>query len=230
MNQSKISEQLQKYWRELAPYNCLLIPVSKTKPIEDLMVAYDTGNKVFGENKVQELVEKQAALPTDIDWHYIGHLQRNKVKYIAPFVKLIHAVDSERLIKEINKQALKNNRVIDCLLQMHIAEEEAKFGFSSEEIVELTRSNVWNELENVKIIGLMGMATNTTRQEQIRQEFRKIKIMFDQLKGEDLPHQFELKEISMGMSADYKIALEEGSTMVRIGSAIFGLRNCQINA
>lgn len=230
MSESDISGQLHKYWDELKPFNCQLVPVSKTKPNEDLMAAYDAGNKVFGENKVQELVEKYEALPKDIDWHYIGHLQRNKVKYIAPFVKLIHAVDSNRLIREINKQALKNNRTIECLLQVYIADEEAKFGFSGNEINDLVKSDIWGELDNVKIVGLMGMATNTSNQGQIRQEFKKVKELFDKLKTLDLPNQFDLKEISMGMSADYKIALEEGSTMVRVGSAIFGLRSCQINA
>lgn len=229
MTQENIAAKLQKYWTELEPYKCTLVPVSKTKPNEDIMIAYEAGNKIFGENKVQELVEKQETLPKDIHWHFIGHLQRNKVKYIAPFVSLIHAVDSERLIKEINKQAKRNNRVIDCLLQIHIASEEAKFGFTPNEVKELVSSPIWNDLDHVKITGLMGMATNTPNQDQIRQEFNTVRVLFENLKEQSLPKQFDLKELSMGMSADYTIALAEGSTMVRIGSDIFGMRNCQIN-
>ena len=229
MSQENIEAQLHKYWTELMPYDCLLVPVSKTKPNEDLMIAYEAGNKIFGENKVQELVEKHKSLPSDIKWHFIGHLQRNKVKYIAPFVSLIHAVDSDRLIKEINKQAKKNNRVIECLLQVHIASEEAKFGFTPAEVKALVSSPIWNEIDHVKITGLMGMATNTPDQDQIRQEFKVVHVLFDDLKQLNLPEQFDLQELSMGMSADYKIALEQGSTIIRVGSDIFGMRNCQIN-
>ena len=205
--------------------SCLLVAVSKTKPISLLQEAYDAGIRDFGENKVQELVEKQEQLPADIRWHMIGHLQRNKVKYIAPFVHLIHGVDSFKLLKEINKQAKKVDRTISCLIQMHIAEEDSKFGFDQQELDEMLQSKEIHELSNVKIIGLMGMATFTDDESQVRKEFRGLKHLFDQLKSQKLPDSFELKEISMGMSGDYLIAQEEGSTMVRIGSAIFGSRN-----
>ncbi|SNS67919.1 hypothetical protein SAMN06295967_11611 [Belliella buryatensis] len=204
--------------------SCLLVAVSKTKPISLLQEAYDAGIRDFGENKVQELVEKQEQLPADIRWHMIGHLQRNKVKYIAPFVHLIHGVDSFKLLKEINKQAKKVDRTISCLIQMHIAEEDSKFGFDQQELDEMLQSKEIHELSNVKIIGLMGMATFTDDESQVRKEFRGLKHLFDQLKSQKLPDSFELKEISMGMSGDYLIAQEEGSTMVRIGSAIFGSR------
>lgn len=225
-----ISESLDKLWKELAPFSAKLIPVSKTKPNDDIMVAYDATNRVFGENKVQELIQKAEALPKDIEWHFIGHLQRNKVKYIAPFVYLIHAVDSFRLLKEINKQAVKNNRIIECLLQVHIAQEEAKFGFDQNELKDLINNSDLVKLKNIKIIGLMGMATNTMNQEQISKEFKGLKILFDEIKILSVPENIEMTELSMGMSGDYKLALAEGSTMVRIGSSIFGLRNCQINA
>lgn len=224
-----IGSQLEKFWGELSPHNVVLVPVSKTKPDEDLMIAYEAGNKVFGENKVQELVDKYDRLPKDIEWHYIGHLQRNKVKYIAPFVHLIQAVDSERLLKEINKQAAKYDRKINCLLQVYIAKEEAKFGFSPEELNQLIASGIWSELNNITIVGLMGMATNTSDEGQIRAEFKTLASLANTLKSSSLPTQFDLKELSMGMSGDYKIAIEEGSTMVRIGSAIFGQRNYPSN-
>lgn len=225
-----ISESLHKLWEELALFGAKLIPVSKTKPNDDIMVAYNATNRVFGENKVQELIQKAEALPKDIEWHFIGHLQRNKVKYIAPFVHLIHAVDSFRLLKEINKQAAKNNRIIECLLQVHIAQEEAKFGFDGNELKELVNDLGLLELKNIKIIGLMGMATNTINQDQISKEFKGLKILFEEIKILSVSENIQMMELSMGMSGDYKLALAEGSTMVRIGSSIFGLRNCQINA
>ncbi len=224
-----IAAQLQHFWQELAPYNCQLIPVSKTKPNELLMEAYKAGNKVFGENKVQELVAKHEALPKDIEWHFIGHLQRNKVKYIAPFVHLIHAVDSLRLLKVIDKEGRKHNRVINCLLQVHIAREESKFGLSAEELTELVATAPWQELAHVKVVGLMGMATFTENKELIRQEFKHLAGLKDKISKMDLPPAIELQELSMGMTNDYKIALEEGSTMVRIGTAIFGARTCMTN-
>jgi PLP dependent protein len=204
--------------------DCLLVAVSKTKPISLLQEAYDAGIRDFGENKVQELVEKQEQLPADIRWHMIGHLQRNKVKYLAPFVHLIHGVDSFKLLKEINKQAKKADRTISCLIQMHIAEEDSKFGFDLQELDDMLQSKEIHELSNVKIIGLMGMATFTDDESQVGKEFRGLKHLFDKLKSQKLPDNFELKEISMGMSGDYLIAQSEGSTMVRIGSAIFGSR------
>ena len=224
-----IAEQLQLFWQELAPYSCKLIPVSKTKPAELLMEAYDAGNKIFGENKVQELVAKQEELPKDIEWHYIGHLQRNKVKYIAPYVHLIHAVDSGRLLNAINKEARKNNRVINCLLQVHIASEESKFGFNEAELDDLIKSSNWQELSNVKIVGLMGMATFTEDKEQIRGEFKFLAGLKEKLRTMNLPANVIMQELSMGMTNDYKLALEEGSTMIRIGTAIFGARACKID-
>ncbi|MDI1322599.1 MAG: YggS family pyridoxal phosphate-dependent enzyme [Algoriphagus sp.] len=205
--------------------DCLLVAVSKTKPIEDLREAYDAGIRDFGENKVQEIQEKQALLPSDVRWHMIGHLQSNKVKYIAPFVHLIHGVDSFKLLQEINKQGKKINRVIPCLLQVHIAEEETKFGFDKAELEEMLNSTEFQELTHVQIAGLMGMATFTENHDQVRKEFRGLKQLFEELKTRTLPGFVQLKEISMGMSGDYLIAQEEGSTMVRIGSAIFGSRN-----
>ena len=205
--------------------NCLLVAVSKTKPIEDLREAYDAGIRDFGENKVQEIQEKQPQLPSDVRWHMIGHLQSNKVKYIAPFVHLIHGVDSFKLLLEINKQGKKIDRVIPCLLQIHIAEEESKFGFDKAELEEMLNSTEFQKLTHVQITGVMGMATFTENQEQVRKEFRGLKQLFEELKTRTLPGFVQMKEISMGMSGDYLIAQEEGSTMVRIGSAIFGSRN-----
>lgn len=205
--------------------DCLLVAVSKTKPIEDLKEAYDAGIRDFGENKVQELTDKFPQMPEDTRWHMIGHLQRNKVKYIAPFVHLIHGVDSFKLLKEINKQAKKAERTIDCLIQIHIAKEESKFGFDEEELEEMLSSEEIDTLQNIKVIGLMGMATFTEKEEIIRNEFKGLKSLFDKLNTNKLPENFELQEISMGMSGDYLIAQEEGSTMVRIGSAIFGGRS-----
>ncbi len=205
--------------------DCLLVAVSKTKPIEDLREAYDSGIRDFGENKVQEIQEKQPLLPSDVHWHMIGHLQSNKVKYIAPFVHLIHGVDSFKLLQEINKQGKKIDRVIPCLLQIHIAEEETKFGFDKTEMEEMLNSKEFQELTHVRIEGVMGMATFTENQDQVRKEFRGLKQLFEELKTKTLPNFVQLEDISMGMSGDYLIAQEEGSTMVRIGSAIFGKRN-----
>ncbi|PRY33954.1 hypothetical protein CLV58_119104 [Spirosoma oryzae] len=200
-----------------------LIAVTKTKPVAMLQEAYEAGARLFGENKVQEMAEKQPQLPGDIDWHLIGHLQSNKVKYIAPFVSLIHSIDSLKLLQEVNKQALKNGRVIDCLLQIHVADEETKFGMLAEEAEALLRSETLNDLQNVRIVGLMGLATNTDDEEQIRREFRGLKQLFDKLATIQTA-QVQFSELSMGMSGDYEIAVEEGSTLVRVGSAIFGAR------
>ncbi len=204
---------------------CQLIAVSKTKPVELLMQAYEAGIRDFGENKVQEIQEKQPQMPDDVRWHMIGHLQRNKVKYIASFVHLIHGVDSFKLLKEIEKQGKKVGRKIPVLLQMHIAEEESKFGFDKKELEEMLADPEFQQLEHVTVRGLMGMATFTENEDQIRKEFRGLKSLFEELKTMDLPDFVELEELSMGMSGDYLIAQEEGSTMVRIGSAIFGARN-----
>lgn len=205
--------------------SCTLIAVSKTKPLEDLREAYAAGIRDFGENKVQEIQAKQPEMPADTRWHMIGHLQSNKIKYIAPFVHLIHGVDSFKLLKEIDKVGKKINRAIPVLLQMHIAIEESKFGFDRAELEEMLASAEFTNLTHVKIEGLMGMATFTENQEQIRQEFRGLKQLFDELKSRNLPDFMKMTELSMGMSGDYQIAQEEGSTMVRIGSAIFGARN-----
>jgi pyridoxal phosphate enzyme (YggS family) len=204
-----------------------LVAVSKTKPTEDIREAYAAGQRVFGENKVQELVEKNEVLIDleGIEWHMIGHLQSNKVKYIAPFVSLIHGVDKFKLLKEIQKQGLKSDRVIDCLLQIHIAEEETKFGLSKEEVQEILASIEFSEMNHLRVVGLMGMATHTEDESQIRNEFKGLKILFDELAEKSLPANAEMIILSMGMSGDYLLAQEEGSTMVRVGSKIFGSRN-----
>ena len=220
-----VENNIKKYREILKPFGTQLIAVSKTKPKEDLLQAYETGQRAFGENKVQELTEKAEALPKDIQWHMIGHLQRNKVKYIAPFVHLIHAVDSERLLKEIDKQAAKNDRVIPCLLQVFIAKEESKFGFSEEELLDFLKSEAFQELKQIKVVGLMGMATNTDDMQRVKKEFTGLKALFDQIKNQIHSENLEMKELSMGMTNDYQVACEAGSTMVRIGSAIFGGRN-----
>lgn len=219
-----ITESLNNLWQELKVFNSKLVAVSKTKPTEDILEAYNAGNRIFGENKAQELSSKSAVLPKDIEWHMIGHLQRNKVKFIAPFVHLIHAVDSLRLLKEIDKQAAKNDRVIECLLQVYIAEEEAKFGFDENEIKDLIKNPEVLDLEHIRIIGLMGMATNTSNQKQVTNEFNGLKTLFEEIKTLTLPGNIKMIELSMGMSGDYKLALKSGSTMVRIGSSIFGTR------
>ncbi len=220
----EIVENIRKIKSEL-PKNVKLVAVSKTKPNEDITEAYNSGHLIFGENKVQDLVKKYEELPKDIEWHFIGHLQSNKVKYIAPFVSLIHAVDSLKLLKTINKEAEKHNRSISCLLQMHIAEEETKFGLSYEEIIELLHSEDYRQLKFVKISGLMGMATNTNDTTQIHKEFAYLKSCFDKLKNDFFNNKETFENLSMGMSNDYKIAVEEGSTMIRVGSLIFGARN-----
>ena len=205
------------------PENVTLVAVSKTKPVPDLMQAYDAGQRIFGENKIQEMTEKWEQMPKDIQWHMIGHVQSNKVKFMAPFVSLIHGVDSLKLLQEINKQALKNNRIIDCLLQIYIAEEESKFGLDENELNELLSSPEFKELKNIRILGLMGMATFTEDQSQIKKEFTHLKSIFDSIK-ELKTENCNLTTVSMGMSGDYQLAIECGSTMVRIGSSIFGGR------
>jgi pyridoxal phosphate enzyme (YggS family) len=206
--------------KQSLPASVTLVAVSKTKPVADLMQAYEAGQRIFGENKIQEMVEKYEQMPKDIAWHMIGHVQTNKVKFMVPFVSLIHGVDSLKLLEEINKQALKNNRIIDCLLQIHIAEEETKFGLNEAELIELLQSDTFKNLHNIKVIGLMGMATFTESQSQIRKEFQHLKTIFDQFKIQNS----SFKILSMGMSGDYQLAIECGSTMVRIGSSIFGGR------
>lgn len=219
-----IPENIERI-KETLPVNVELVAVSKTKPNEDIMAAYNVGCRVFGENKPQELSRKYNELPKDIIWHFIGHLQTNKVKYIAPFVALIHGVDSLKLLKEINKQGVRNNRVIDCLLQFHIAEEATKFGLSLPEAEAILSSNEFNEMQNVRIVGVMGMATYTDDNKQVEQEFDSLKSIYNILKTDFFADSEAFKELSMGMSGDYKLAVEHGSTMVRIGSTIFGVRN-----
>ena len=206
------------------PEQVTLVAVSKTKPISQLIEAYEAGQRIFGENKIQEMAEKWESMPKDIQWHMIGHVQTNKVKFMAPFVSLIHGVDSLKLLQEIDKQAKKNNRIIDCLLQIFIAEEETKFGLDEEELTTLLASPMFQELKNIKVVGLMGMATFTDNQNQIKKEFTHLKTIFDKLKIINTAN-CQLNTISMGMSGDYKLAIECGSTMVRIGSSIFGGRS-----
>ena len=210
------------------PTNVTLIAVSKTKPVSDLQEAYDAGQRIFGENKALEMRDKHQALPADIQWHFIGHLQTNKIKYIAPFVTLIHAIDSLPLLEAVNKEAAKNNRVIDCLLQFHIAKEETKFGLDIEEAKSLLESESFKNLKNINICGVMGMATFTDNAAQVRNEFKNLKNIFETLKENYFKEKVSFKEISMGMSDDYPIAIEEGATMVRVGSKIFGARNYNI--
>lgn len=219
-----IPQRIQEITKTI-PENVTLVAVSKTKPNEDIMEAYDGGYRIFGENKPQELTRKFNELPKDIQWHMIGHLQSNKVKYIAPFVSLIHAVDSLKLLKEINKQARKNDRIINCLLQFHIANEETKFGLDLEEAMEILTSDEFKEMANVRIVGVMGMATYTDDENQIRSEFQNLKRIYTELKTNFFSQEDRFTEISMGMSGDYKLAIEEGSTMIRVGSTIFGARN-----
>jgi PLP dependent protein len=217
-----IAQNLLKI-KSTLPSTVTLVAVSKTKPIPDLMEAYDAGQRIFGENKIQEMAEKWEAMPKDIEWHMIGHVQTNKVKFMAPFVSLIHGVDSLKLLEEINKQAKKNNRIIDCLLQIYIAEEESKFGLDEEELNDILTSEAFQEMKNIRIVGLMGMATFTDNQEQIKKEFKHLKSILDHT-NQLLTSNFQLLTLSMGMSGDYKLAIECGSTMVRIGSSIFGTR------
>lgn len=214
--------------RATVPSNVTLIAVSKTKPVSDLQDAYDAGQRIFGENKALEMRDKYQELPKDIQWHFIGHLQTNKIKYIAPFVTLIHAIDSLSLLEAVDKEAAKNNRVIDCLLQFHIAQEETKFGLDIEEAKLLLESESFKNLKNINICGVMGMATFTDNTIQIRNEFKNLKNIFETLKENYFKTSGSFKEISMGMSDDYSIAIEEGATMVRVGSKIFGARNYNV--
>ncbi|WP_298764940.1 YggS family pyridoxal phosphate-dependent enzyme [uncultured Polaribacter sp.] len=207
------------------PANTTLVAVSKTKPIEDLQEAYTAGQRIFGENKIQEMVDKYEALPKDIKWHMIGHLQSNKVKYMAHFVDLIHGVDKFSTLKEINKQAKKHNRVINCLLQAKIAKEATKFGLPFSEIEEILNSSSFTTLENIKVVGFMGMATFTDNQKQLQEEFSSLKTFFNTQKLKTAAKNCELNVLSMGMSGDFKLAIQEGSTMIRVGSSIFGNRN-----
>ncbi|MDA3953425.1 MAG: YggS family pyridoxal phosphate-dependent enzyme [Bacteroidales bacterium] len=219
-----VSENIKHFLSKEIPSNVKLIAVSKTKPIDVILKAYQSGYKIFGENKVQELADKYNDLPKDIEWHMIGHVQSNKVKYIAPFVSLIHGVDSVKLLKVINKEGEKNNRKINCLLQFHIAKEETKFGLSLEEANEFLISEDFKNLNNINICGVMGMATYTENDDTIRSEFKELVYIFNELKIVHFSNN-DFKEISMGMSGDYKIAIEEGATIVRIGSLLFGARN-----
>ena len=215
-----ISENLFKIKSKL-PKEVILVAVSKTKPVSNIMEAYTTGHRIFGENKIQEMAAKHEEMPKDIEWHMIGHIQRNKVKYMASFVSLIHAVDSFRLLTEINKQALKNNRVINCLLQIKIASEESKFGLTEVDAKYLMNSEGFKSFQNIKIVGLMGMATFTDNKEQLQKEFGMLKKVFNKFRIQNS----EFRILSMGMSDDYPIAIKNGSTMMRVGSSIFGKRN-----
>lgn len=219
-----IAANISAIKKELGNSSVKLIAVSKTKPIESITEAYEEGHRLFGENMVQELVDKYEKLPKDIEWHLIGHLQSNKVKYIAPFIGLIHSVDSLKLLQEINKQALKNSRVIDCLLQLEIADEETKFGLDLAEAIELLRSDEFKEMKNIRICGVMGIATLTDNPTITAEEFYELSIFFQGLKDTFFRKDDAFKEISMGMSGDYKLAIEKGSTMIRLGSTIFGTR------
>jgi len=222
LQQMTIKENLLAIKNSL-PEPVTLVAVSKTKPVSDLMEAYEAGQRIFGENKIQEMTDKWEQLPKDIQWHMIGHVQSNKVKYMASYVTLVHGVDSLKLLQEINKQAKKHDRVIDCLLQIYIAEEESKFGLDANELNELLQSETFKELQHIRVIGLMGMATFTDSEAQIKKEFQNLKAIFDSTKGITAAN-FDLSVLSMGMSGDYKIAIACGSTMVRIGSSIFGTR------
>ena len=219
-----IADNIRRLKKETQPIGVSLVAVSKTKPIEEVQEAYDADQRIFGENTVQELVEKYENLPKDIQWHLIGHLQSNKVKYIAPFVAMIQSVDSVKLLQEIDKQAKKSDRVIPCLLQVHIADEETKFGLDFDEVIELLRSSEFAELKNVKIHGLMGIATNTDNEKQIKDEFHELRVFFDGIKLSFFRGDSTFDTLSMGMSSDYKMAIEQGSTMIRVGSTVFGER------
>ena len=217
-----IQDNLLKIKSQL-PENVTLVAVSKTKPVKDLMEAYHAGQRIFGENKIQEMTEKWQQMPKDIEWHMIGHVQSNKVKYMVPYVKLIHGVDSLKLLKEVNRQAIRWRKSINCLLQIHIAEEETKFGLDEKELEELLNSDEFKEMKNINVIGLMGMATFTDNEEQIKKEFQYLKTIFDKVSKLNTTN-CQLNTLSMGMSGDYQLAIECGSTMVRIGSSIFGGR------
>lgn len=220
---NKIGSKIRELQNE-AGADIQIVAVSKTKPVSVIKEAYETGQRIFGENKVQELQVKQPELPADIEWHMIGHLQTNKVKYIAPYVSMIHSVDRMKLLRTINKEAAKNKRVIPCLLEFHIAEEESKFGLDMMEAKQILESDAYSEMKNIQIAGVMGMATFTTDVEKIREEFALLRNIYQQLKTSYFQHDAAFKEISMGMTNDYKIAIEEGSTMLRLGSLIFGAR------
>ena len=219
-----IASNISELQQELQPIGVQLVAISKTKPNEDILAAYEAGQRLFGENQVQEMLAKYEELPKDIEWHLVGHLQTNKVKYIAPFVSLIHSVDSLKVLSEINKQALKNNRVIDCLLQVFIADEDTKFGLDHAELIELLRSEEFQEFKNIRIRGLMGIATNTENEKIIKEEFYELKMFFDGIKTTYFRKEVSFDILSMGMSSDYKIAIEQGANMVRLGSTIFGKR------
>jgi pyridoxal phosphate enzyme (YggS family) len=219
-----IADNVRRLKNETTPINVSLVVVSKTKPAPDVQEAYDAGQRKFGENLVQELVEKHEQPPKDIEWHLIGHLQSNKAKYVAPFVGMIQSVDSLKLLQEIDKQAKKNNRVINCLLQVHIADEDTKFGLDFDEVIELLRSEGFSALNNIKIRGLMGIATNTDNEKQVKDEFYELRVFFDGIKLSFFRRDDAFDTLSMGMSSDYKIAIEQGSTMIRVGSTVFGER------
>jgi pyridoxal phosphate enzyme (YggS family) len=219
-----IADSIKSLKNETTGKKVSLLAVSKTKPVEDINQAYNAGQRLFGENMVQELLEKYEHLPADIQWHLIGHLQSNKVKYIAPFISMIQSVDSLKLLQEINKHAEKHNRIIDCLLQIYIADEETKFGLGFDEAIELLRNEKVAELKNIRIRGLMGIATNTDNEKQIKDEYYELKTFFDGIKQSFFRKDTAFDTLSMGMSSDYKIAIEQGSTMVRLGSTIFGQR------
>lgn len=222
-----IAEQIKNITSSL-PTTTRLIAVSKTKPAEDIQEAYNAGQRVFGENKALEMRDKHEALPKDIEWHFIGHLQTNKIKYIIPYVSLIHSIDSLSLLKEVNKEAAKKERRVDCLLQFHIAQEDTKFGLSYDEAVQLLSSEEYKQMENIRIVGVMGMATFTDNSDQVSAEFGSLRTIFDRLKKEYFSSVESFCELSMGMSDDYPLAIEQGSTLIRVGSAIFGKRNYNI--
>jgi pyridoxal phosphate enzyme (YggS family) len=219
-----IADNIKSLKNETTSKKVILIAVSKTKTVADIQEAYDAGQRLFGENMVQEMVEKYEQLPKDIEWHQIGHLQSNKVKYIAPFISMIQAVDSLKLLQEINKQAEKNKRVIDCLLQIYIADEETKFGLGFDEAIELLRADEFATFKNIRIRGLMGIATNTDKEKQLKDEFQELKTFFDGIKQSFFRKEESFNVVSMGMSSDYEIAIEQGSNMIRVGSTIFGGR------
>ena len=223
-----IKEEIAKITAEL-PQGVRLIAVSKFHPAEAVMEAYEAGQRLFGENKVQEMTAKHEVLPKDIKWHFIGHLQTNKVKYIAPFVTMIHSIDSLHLLSEVNRQAIKADRVIDCLLQLHIAHEETKFGLTFDECREFLQDEAWRQLDHVRICGLMGMATFTDDLKQVDREFASLQAFFEELKGSYFKDSAAFKELSMGMTDDYPIAIQHGSTLIRIGTRIFGVRNYNLN-
>lgn len=219
-----ITSNITEIQNELQPIGVSLIAISKTKPVEEIMEAYAAGQRAFGENQVQELLAKYEEMPKDIEWHLVGHLQTNKVKYIAPFIHMIHSVDSLKVLMEINKHALKANRVIDCLLQVFIADEDTKFGLDHAELIELLRSEEFEGLKNVRIRGLMGIASNTENERIVKEEFYELKMLFDGIKATYFRKEGSFDTLSMGMSSDYKLAIEQGSNMVRLGSTIFGKR------